>query len=125
MNNHISERRIQNNKSRRRRQLRHQFLMLFATILLVFSFSVFGFSTKAKAQSASDAADISYKYYKSVIVNSGDTIWDYAELYAAKDYYESYDSYIREVVQINSLSNDDIQSGQYLILPYYSNEFIN
>lgn len=125
MNNQISERRIRNNRSRRRRQLKRQIMLLFTTILLIAGFSVFGFGMKAKAQSTSDAADISYKYYKSVMIESGDTIWDYAKLYANEDYYDSYDSYINEVVQINSLVGDDIQSGQYIILPYYSEEFIN
>ncbi len=80
---------------------------------------------KAKAQSTFEAESIQYKYYMSVKVESGDTIWDYAERYANKTYYDSYNTYINEVVRINSLPNEEITIGQYIILPYYSNEFIN
>lgn len=122
MNNQISERRIKNNRARRRRQIKRQLMLFFTTILLIACFSVLGFGIKAKAQSSTE--DISYKYYKSIMVQSGDTIWDYAKAYADHEFYDSYDSYIAEVMQINSLDNDAIQSGQYIILPYYSNEFV-
>ncbi len=125
MNNQISERRIRNNRYKRKRQLRQQFLFLFMTILFIGIFSLLGFSMKAKAQSTTDAENIQYKYYMSVQVEAGDTLWDYAKLYANNTYYKSYKNYIEEVVQINSLSNDEITTGQYIILPYYSNEFIN
>lgn len=125
MNNQVSERRIRNNKLRRRRQVKRQLLTLFTTVVLITCFSVFGFGMNAKAQSTADAEDIRYKYYKSVMVQSGDTIWNYAEEYADEAYYDSYENYINEVVQINALCDEKITSGQYLILPYYSSEFIN
>ncbi len=125
MNNQVSERRIRNNKLRRRRQVKRQLFTIIMTIVLITGLSVFGFGMNAKAQSTEAAADIQYKYYKSVMVESGDTIWNYAEVYADKDYYDSYESYINEVVQINALTDDEITSGQYLILPYYSSEFLN
>ena len=125
MNNQISERRIRNNKLRRRRQLKRQLFTIIMTMVLITGFSVFGFGMNAKAQSAEAAADIQYKYYKRVMVESGDTIWNYAEVYADKAYYDSFESYINEVVQINALTDDEITSGQHLILPYYSSEFVN
>lgn len=123
MNYYVSERRIRNNKLRRQRQLRHHIMMFMTTALLIACFSVCFFSFKAKAQSETE--DIAYKYYKSIVVKSGDTIWDYAEEYAHEDYYDSYDSYVKEVIRINAMTDDSIQSGQYLIIPYYSYEFIS
>jgi len=122
MNYSVSERRIRNNRIRRRRQLKHHILMFITTVLLISCFSVCFFSFKAKAQSGSE--EIAYKYYKSITVENGDTIWDYAEKYADSEYYDSYDCYIKEVIRINSLSDDSIQSGQYIIIPYYSYEFV-
>lgn len=123
MNYYVSERRIRNNKLRRQRQLRHHIMMFMTTALLIACFSVCFFSFKAKAQSETE--DVAYKYYKSIVVKSGDTIWDYAEEYAHEDYYDSYDSYVKEVIRINAMTDDSIQSGQYLIIPYYSYEFIS
>lgn len=122
MNHNISERRIKNNRLKRRRQLRYHIIMCITTILLIAGCSVSLFSFKAKAQS--DTEDIAYKYYKSIIVKAGDSLWDYAEEYANNDFYDSYDSYIKEVIRINALSDDSIQSGQYIIVPYYSYEFV-
>ena len=122
MNNQISERRIRNNKLRRNRQIRRNIGMCLATFIMIVGFSTLFFSFKSKAQS--NNTDISYKYYKSITVAAGDTIWDYAELYADTDFYDSYGSYIQEVMDINHLKDDNIVYGQHIILPYYSNEFI-
>lgn len=97
--------------------------MFMVTVLLITGFSVCFFSFKTKAQN--EAEEVAYKYYKSIVVDSGDTIWDYAEEYAHEDYYDSYESYIKEVIRINAMQDDSIQSGQYLIIPYYSYEFIS
>ena len=50
MNNRVSEIRIQNNKRRRRRQLRKNMTLLFLSMLLSISFSTLFFGMKAKAQ---------------------------------------------------------------------------
>lgn len=118
----ISECRIRNNKIRRNRQLKKQINIGIITLLLVIGFSLLFFSFKTKAQSVPQ--EISYKYYKSVMVNTNDSLWNYASLYADKDYYESKKQYINEVISINMLPDDTICSGQYIIIPYYSYEFI-
>lgn len=122
MNTRISERRIRNNRIKRRRELRHRFTMCILTLLLVFTFSclLFGFRTSAQGNDE----EILYKYYKSIVVEEGDTLWDYACRYGEEQYYEQYNDYIKEVICINSLPDDTITAGQHLILPYYSPEFI-
>lgn len=122
MNYQISERRIRNNKLKRKRQLQNNIMKFVLTIILISCLSVCLFSFKTKAQS--DDAEISYKYYKSVSVSAGDTLWDYAVKYADEAFYDSYETYITEVMNINALSDDSIKSGQSIIIPYYSNEFI-
>ena len=118
MNNSISERRIRNNRRMRQLQLRRHMIMSLLTVFLVLGCSGLFFGFKSKAQSSDE--HIPCKYYKSVMVRSGDTMWDYADLYADREFYDSYDSYIKEVMNMNGLSNDHIQSGQYILLPYYS-----
>lgn len=123
MNNHISERRIRNNKLKRQRQMCRNLRMFLITLILTAGFSAMFFSFKAKAQS-DISSDISYKYYKSVTINSGDTLWDFAGSYADDRFYNSYDSYIKEVMEINHLKDENIIYGQNIIIPYYSNVFI-
>ncbi len=122
MNASVSERRIRNNRMRRSRELRHRFLTCIFTFVLAvgFSFLFFGFRTKAQGNDE----DILYKYYKSVVVEAGDTLWDYADEYGTKEYYDSHQDYINEVMQMNGLYDDQITEGQHIVLPYYSPEFM-
>ncbi|GFI01371.1 MAG: peptidoglycan-binding protein [Lachnospiraceae bacterium] len=123
MNAKTSERRIRNNRIKRRRELRQRFIICIFTFLLVVTFSSLFFSFKTKAQGSDK--EILYKYYKSIVVQDGDTLWNYACQYGEEQYYGSYDDYINEVICINSLSDDKIIAGQHLILPYYSTEFVS
>lgn len=115
-----SELRIRNNRIRRRRELRRRLFMCLITIFLVSGFSLLLFSFKIKAQSNET---VQYKYYKSVQVEKGDSLWSYASLYGQNPHYDSHEEYIQEVMNMNALSEDRITTGQYLILPYYSEEF--
>lgn len=117
----VSERRIRNNKRRRARQLRRNILKGMITFALVISFSLLLFTFKVKAQS--NAEEISYKYYKSIMISSGSTLWDFADTYADDRYYGSMEEYVHEVMEMNHLNDESITAGQYIILPYYSNEF--
>lgn len=117
-NNSISERRIRNNRHMRKLQLRRHIMISLLTVILVLGCSCLFFGFKSKAQGGDER--IYCKYYKSVMVRSGDTIWDYADLYADREFYDSYESYINEVMNMNGLTDDHIQSGQYILLPYYS-----
>lgn len=71
------------------------------------------------------SASSGFKYYTSVIVESGTTLWKLADDYIDYDYYKDRNSYISEVKSINHLDEEgSITEGQILILPYYSNEYI-
>ncbi|MBQ8597000.1 MAG: LysM peptidoglycan-binding domain-containing protein [Lachnospiraceae bacterium] len=117
-----SERRIRNNKIRRRREMRRNIFMCLLTIMLVISLSLTFFAFGTKAQSNDE--EILYKYYKSITVQDGDTLWDYAEQYGSSEHYADNQAYIDEVIKMNALTDDEITSGQHIILPYYSLEFV-
>lgn len=122
MSTTLSERRIRNNRIRRRRELRRHFLIFILTLILSVGISVTFFSFRTKAQSSGE--EIQYKYYKSIVVESGDTLWNLAEEYSVLEYYGSHQEYIDEVMQMNGLSDDKITAGQYIIIPYFSSEFV-
>lgn len=109
-------------KIRRQREIRRNiFLAVAATLVLM----IFVFSYHSLTSAASTNTDnTSYKYFSSIQVEAGDTLWSIAEEYADKLHYASNKEYINEVKMMNKLRSDDIVSGQYLIIPYYSYEFV-
>lgn len=71
--------------------------------------------------SADGSSTPKYKYYKSVEIEAGDTLWSIAEEYMSDDYNSAFD-YIREIKYINNIQTDKITVGKYLIIPYYSSQ---
>lgn len=62
-----------------------------------------------------------YKYYTSVYVEQGDSLWSIAEEHWTKEYSDIC-VYIQEIKQLNQITSDTIQSGTYLCIPYYSGQ---
>ena len=58
------------------------------------------------------------KYYTSIHLKNGDKLWSFAQTYCA-DSEESVEEYVRELRQMNSLSDDHIDAGHYLTIRYY------
>lgn len=72
--------------------------------------------------SKSEATDnMNYKYYTSVEIKNGDTLWDIASKYMTEE-YGSLQEYVAEVKELNGLPSDNIRSGQFIVVPYYSTE---
>ena len=63
-----------------------------------------------------------YKYYTSVIVESGDTLWDIALEYYQDNNYSDVRDYIKELKQLNNMTDDTLISGRKLVVSYYSTE---
>ncbi len=113
-----SERRIRNNRVRRQREMRKNFLLVLLTVCLIITGSIAlnGFNSKAK----DDSAEAMYKYYKSITVSNSDTLWSIAEEYMDNEHYNSVKDYIAEVMTMNALTDDEIHYGEHLIVPYYA-----
>lgn len=74
--------------------------------------------------SISSNANDGFKYYTSIIVEAGESLWDIADDYM-DGHYNSRDNYIAEVCSINHLDEKGtIIAGQTLIVPYYSSEYV-
>lgn len=102
---------------RRKREVRRNLSMIILGILIVLCLSLSYHTIISKA--SGDLDGISYKYYTSVMVENGDSLWSFAQEYADEHYADAED-YIYEVMQINHLQDEEIAVGDYLILPYYS-----
>lgn len=60
----------------------------------------------------------SYKYYTSIVIRKGDTLWSIAEEYMTEE-YDGIEAYIWEIRRVNHISDDRIYTGQYLAIPRY------
>ena len=110
-------RRIHETRRNRRDVVRDERIILssliFITVAIILGCCMFG-SIRTEAA----PYEVSQKYYTSIQINSGDTLWTIADKYMTDEYADKND-YIREVCNINHISGDSIHSGQYLTVPYY------
>lgn len=84
--------------------------------------TVFGVGV-LRSRASSNDADISYKYYKNIVIaydyDLNDAAADYAD-----EHYDSERDYLREVCNINHLASAEcVTPGTHVIVPYYSAEF--
>ena len=113
-------------RDRREKVARQRRTLLFTAMALVLgvilTFSVLGTSAQATGM---DQATDTYKYYKEVYVESGDTLWTIAEAYTDGSVSEIKDC-MAEVRDINGLSKyETLKSGTYITVPYYSSQYLH
>ena len=120
----IMETMRKSNKGKRRKlRILKRKLVIFTMITLFTMIGCLHFgklSTDAHGNLEEDP--VSFKYYKSIEIEEGDTLWGIAEEYMS-DEYDSVQEYIAELKEINQLMTDDIQSANYLTVVYYDSEF--
>lgn len=103
-------------KIRRRRELRNRWMLLVFTICLIIGFAITFNAIISRAET--DANQKNCKYYSSIMVKYGDSLWSIASQYMDSN-YKNTDDYIEEVIHINHLDGDKVKAGQHLIIPYY------
>lgn len=59
------------------------------------------------------------KYYKSIAIEEGDSLWSIAEEYITEE-YDSTKEYVNELMSMNGLQNETIHTGSYLVVAYYA-----
>ena len=111
-----SEKRIMKNRRRRNRQLKQRLLISAFIVTLFVILAFFLYSTKSMASNEEPL----FKYYKSVQIQSGDTLYDLSAEYV-NPAMNDVDSFIEEVRYINNLEEDSyLYEGNYIIVPYYA-----
>lgn len=63
-----------------------------------------------------------YKYYTSIEVDQGESLWSIATDHMSPEYKDVYE-YMSEIATINHLHGDQLDRGQRIIIPYYSTEY--
>ncbi len=114
------EMKIAKNKIRRERIVKRQRIALAAIVAVIIFTGCF---IAATLMLHAHSEDMSYKYYTSITVESGDTLSSIADKYITGEYKDTR-QYINEVCAINHLDEDGtIYAGENIIIPYYSEEF--
>lgn len=118
------ELRIYKRTLRRQREIRRKCLMAVMSICLILVCAVSYHAIQTTASTGEE--ELNFKYYTNITVEKGETLWDIADKYIDYEEYDNKMEYIAEVQSINHLNNKDaIRAGQHLIVPYFSNEFVN
>ncbi len=103
--------------------IQRRILCLLVTALFIVAAILIGSSISGLAETKSGDKIYSYKYYTSIVVEKGDTLWDIASEYMTPE-YSTIEDYILEVRSLNHLTGDGIHAGEHLTIPYYSNEIL-
>ena len=88
--------------------------LVFLFIIMVVVLSVLCVTIKVSASQE----NTSTIQVKSIMVESGDTLWDIATANYS-DNYDSIEEYVDVIKDCNHITSDKIFTGSYLIIPYY------
>ncbi len=108
-------------KRRRAKQVFYQKLALITLSLIIVLLCAFFASCKmASGKSNASLSVQSEKYYTSIEIQAGDSLWSIAKEHMSAE-YGSIQEYVTEVIALNQLSDETLHAGEYLLIPYYSN----
>ncbi len=77
--------------------------------------------TLRNTEASPDVSETRNKYYTSIDIEQGDSMWSIAAKYITDEYADYYE-YIDEVMSINNLATENIKAGGKLCVPYYASE---
>ena len=104
--------------ARRAQKVKKKKRLIVVIGIIVISLGILLGSSISAFASAREKARI-HKYYTSIQLRQGDSLWELAGEYASTD--QSEQEFIDEVCEVNGISESNIlHSGQYLVVPYYS-----
>lgn len=119
-NHNISEKANQS-LAKRQTVVRRQKSLIAGLILLLVSLGILlGTGMRVMASAKKDPAAYN-KYYKSVRIEYGDTLWSIADEYIEELNIDKTE-YIAELCDLNHITADEIRAGEYIVVSYYSKE---
>lgn len=93
------------------------------TLVSVLGILILGGSIRLFKNTSKLEKSESYKYFTTVCIQQGECLWSLSDQYMSSEYSNKED-YIKEVKELNHLTSDQINAGDYLMLPYYSSEIL-
>ena len=114
---------IRRNNVRIRRILSKNRIVTLSLLFGIASFIIIGiilFTVFLPSKSNQDI--VANKYYKSIQIQKGYTLWSIATENMDVNYYKNTSEYVKEIKTINALVSDRVTAGNYMIIPYYSTD---
>ncbi|MCI6467188.1 MAG: LysM peptidoglycan-binding domain-containing protein [Faecalicatena sp.] len=103
-------------------RIKRLLILCIITVFLVFGACALFGNILSSAHAGNTESPARFKYYTSIEIQPGDTLWDIAKVYITED-YESVPEYVQALKEINSLDTDNIEAGQNLIVAYNDTKF--
>ena len=88
-------------------------LLIYIAVLAAAVLLISGAMT-VRSSARSTEADLP-RIYKSIVIETGDTLWDISERYA-RDFDMNTKEYLAELKRVNGLDSDRIIAGTYLVI---------
>lgn len=104
-------------KSANRINFRYGFVVALLAICMLF-LGVFIGSRRMAEVEAQGYYPERQKFYTSIEVEEGDTLWAIADEYMTEE-YEDREAFMDEVREMNNLTGSIIRTGSTLLVPYY------
>lgn len=118
-NNNISAK-ANESLAKRERTVKLQKRVIFITLVTIVSLIILLGSSIHALASSNDNHPVN-KYYTSITVEDGDTLWDIADEYISGYNVDKAD-YVNEISELNNLSDGNIHAGQSIVVAYYSRD---
>lgn len=109
-----------NKYMKRRKTIRRRLTLVITSLFMIAAVLVLNGFARTSVKAETDTHNVTYKYYKSVEIKSGDTLWSIAKQYKTDDC--TTQEYISEVKELNGLTSDNIQDNKCLMIVYYDTE---
>lgn len=95
-------------------------LKIKVLITVIFIVTILGIAAAVITESrqVAGAADGREKYFTSIQIKKGDSLWTIAKSRMTEE-YRSVTEYIEEVCEANHIYDGEIKEGMYLVVPYY------
>lgn len=112
---------IKNNRMQKKKKSKNSLIrFLLATAVVAAAVCLILMSNKkvVSADETGKAPQLN-KYYKTITIAPGDTLWSIAETYKSGAYKTTKD-YVKELMDMNGVHSGNITSGQKLVVAYFA-----
>lgn len=107
-----------NNKKGRRKLKGSVVRFLTGLIVIAAVLCIILFTNSNVIRADGDAAPERTRYYETITIKAGDTLWSIASEYRTSEYKDNRD-YVEDLMYVNSLDSEYITAGQNLIIIRY------
>ncbi|WP_461811181.1 LysM peptidoglycan-binding domain-containing protein [Faecalimonas sp.] len=96
--------------------------LVLPVLLVILGWTIYCGGVLSNAHGNLEEDPVGFKYYRSIEIKQGDTLWGIAQKYMTEE-YSSPQEYIEEIKQLNGLTSNSLQESKHLLVAYYDTSF--